>query len=129
MDLSGVFQKAVKTAFIVFSGQVKKGKYIVTPVESGWEEVVVPVEYGMDVIVNGLSQEDKANTSFFNQIQSSDTIIMAKGVDIKSTVVKVKNADKFHLLLDGEWEVFNIINHETDPAEALFLILLRKGNL
>ena len=150
MDLTKVFQNAVTTAFNVFSGLVKQGKYVITPSESGWgTEVVIPedppvdppeepvdpppvpiTELEMGAIVNGLTQKDKANTSFFNLIEPSDTIVMVKGTDIKSLVPRVKVSDKFHLKLDGiNWTEFNIIDHETDPAEALFLILLREGNV
>lgn len=127
MNLNLVFENAVNTAFTVFKDLIKKGKYISEPSESGWGDDDPNVEIPMDVIVNGLSQEDKKNTSFAAQIMPSDTIIMVKGVDIKNTVKKVKSGDKFSLFLNDEWVELNIEAHDTDPAEALFLVLLREA--
>lgn len=126
MGLNLVFENAVQTAFTVFKDFVKPGKYIVSAKDSGWGEAVVPVEYEMEVIVNGLTQEDLRKTSFFTQIQSSDTIAMVKGKDIASNSIRVRNVDKFEVQFKSYTTQFVIVEHETDPAEALFLLLLRE---
>jgi hypothetical protein len=126
MGLDSVFINAVEIAFTVFTSLVKEGKYIVSSDEVGWGSTDLPNEYPMESIVNGLSQEDKKNTSFANLILPTDTIVMVRGTNIKSNVGNVKNSDIFQLKLGGAWETFNIVSHDTDPAEALFLILLRK---
>jgi len=126
MGLDTLFEEAVETAFTIFADFIKSGKYIVTPLESGWGDSIVTPDYPMDVIVNGLSQKNIKNSAFIAQIRPTDTIIMIKGIDIKNSVKKVKNGDKFSVYIGGEWEIFEIITHDTDPAEALFLVLLRK---
>jgi len=130
MSLTDVFDSVVEAAFTIFADFVKSGKYIVTPGSSGWGESTIIPDHSMDVIINGLSQKNIRNSAFIAQIQPTDTIIMAKGVDIRNTVKRVKNGDEFSVkfIADDEdsWETFNIVTHDTDPAEALFLILLRK---
>jgi hypothetical protein len=121
-----LFEDAVETAFTVFSSLLKDGMYLTVPEESGWGTDVPPVESPMVVIVNGLTQKDKENTSFFTQILSSDTIIMAKGADLRKNSVEVSSSDKFKILFGEVWKTFNIVAHETDPAEALYLLLLRQ---
>lgn len=128
MSLQDVFQNVAVIAFNVFSSLVRKGRYIVTPTESGWGDADTPSTYEMDVIENGLSQDQKANTKFYSQIQPTDNIIMVKGVDIIGNGIEVKNADEFEIDSRFGTKKFVIIDHETDPAEALFTILLRENH-
>ena len=126
MGLSTVFDNAVVTAFDVFKEAIKQGRYVVNPVESGWEEGETSVKHEMGVILNGLSQKDRENTSFSSQIQPNDSIIMVKGTDIRDNSIRVTNSDSFELDLAFGTDSFTIVAHDTDPYEALFLILLRE---
>jgi hypothetical protein len=137
MGLSDVFENAVNVAFQVFVDFVKPGTYIVRKSDDGWGPDPIldppidppaesPNEFDMEVIVNGLSQKDLANSKFFAQMQPTDTVIMVKGYDIKSNSIRVRNTDKFQIEFSSYTGEFDIIDHETDPAEALFIILLRE---
>jgi hypothetical protein len=126
MGLNEVFTSAVETVFTIFTDFVKEGKYMILPEESGWEEGEVPSEYPMDVIVNGLSQRDLRNSKFFAQIQPTDTVIMVKGKNVIDAGIRVRNSDSFIITFRTGDQEFTIIDHETDPAEALYLILLRE---
>jgi len=125
MGLNTLFESAVDTAFQVFKDLAKPGKYLVRPEESGWGDDEAPIEHSMEVIVNGLSQDDKKETSFYTEIQPSDTIVMVKGKDIAANSIRVRNSDKFQIQFKSYTSEFNIIASDTDPAEALYLILLR----
>ena len=144
MALADVFISAVDTAFTVFSSVVKTGRYIINKEGSGWgestEDIIPPEgsgepiipavdpkkEYTMEVIVNGLSQDDLKNTRFFAQIEPEDTVVMLKGKDIVSNGIRVRNSDSFEIDFASYTGSFTIISHDTDPAEALFLLLLRE---
>ena len=126
MGLAEVFESAVDTVFTVFVDAVKVGRYVIPPVDSGWGGTETSVKHEMSVIVNGLSQEDKKNTSFYTQIQPNDTIIMVKGIDIRDNSIRVSNSDLFEIDFTSYTDLFTIEAHDTDPVEALFIILLRE---
>lgn len=131
MSLYDVFHKAAGVAFNVFSSLMKDAEYISRLQGSGWGDDAPNPRFPMKVIVNGLTQEQVRNTKFFAQMNPRDTIIMVKGVDIIGNNITVSTSDKFSVNL-GTVEVpimreFYIIDHETDPASALFLILLREN--
>lgn len=128
MGLADVFTAAVETAFTVFADFVKSGAYIVEPDESGWTTSDVAVECEMDVIVNGLTQKDAQNTKFYAQIRETDTIVMVKGTDISKNNIRVRNSDSFKVIHKTYTQLYEIVAHDTDPAEALYLILLREKN-
>lgn len=125
MDLNNLFEEVTSTIFNVFSSLIKDGMYITMPVESGWDDPTQLNESPCRVIVDGLSQEDKKNTSFFTQIQPTDTIVLIEGKDIRSNSIEVKNSDQFKILFGTTWKNFTVEAHETDPAEALYILLLR----
>lgn len=126
MSLKDVFISAVDTTFTVFADMVKTGRYITNQEGNGFDDDLASDEYTMDVIVNGLSQSDLRNSKFFAQIQPEDTVIMVKGKDIASNAIRVRNSDSFEIDFPSYTGSFNIIGHDTDPAEALFLLLLRE---
>ena len=126
MGLAEVFESAVDTAFTIFVDAVKVGRYVVSPDNSGWGDTETIIKHQMEVIVNGLSQEDKRNTSFYTQIQPTDTIIMVRGIDIRDNSIRVSNSDLFEIDFASYTDLFTIEAHDTDPVEALFIILLRE---
>ena len=127
MSLNDVFQNAAATIFKIFDSLTKPGYYVVRE-GSGWGDDDPNPEHSMKVIVNGLTQEQIRNTKFFTQIQPLDTIIMVKGVDIRTNNIVVKNSDGYKIVFGLITKAFDIIDHETDPAEALYLILLRENH-
>jgi len=126
MSLKDVLTSAVDTTFTVFADMVKPGKYTVNQEGNGFDDDVTPVSYEMGVIVNGLSQSDLKNSKFFGQIQPEDTVVMIKGKDITDNEIRVRNSDSFEIEFTSYTSTFNVIGHDTDPAEALFLLLLRE---
>jgi len=126
MDLNLVFKNAVDIAFTVFASLVKPGAYIVEPEEKGWDDTTENEPVPMDVIVNGLTQKQLRETRFYTQMEPTDTVIMVKGSDITEKGIKVRNSDKFSITFPTETTVFEIQANETDPAKALYLILLRE---
>ena len=126
MGLDTVFSSAVDTLFVVFKDFVCKGEYSIAPVDSGWDDSPDPVTHEMDVIVNGLTQSELKNTSFYSQIAPTDTVIMIKGSDIEKNSIRIRNSDSFKITHKTYTQDYLIIDHDTDPAEALFLVLLRE---
>jgi len=126
MGLKNVFISAVDTAFTVFVDLIKPGRYIINQEGNGFDDELESEEYNMEVIVNGLSQSDLRNSKFFAQIQPEDTVVMVKGKDIASNSIRVRNSDSFEIDFSSYTGSFVIIDHDTDPAEALFLLLLRE---
>lgn len=127
MELKTVFNNAVETAFTVFASLVKEGGYIVTPENLGWDDTTPNLPIPMGVIVNGLTQKQLKNTRFYTQIEPTDTVIMVKGSDILNNGIRVRNSDRFTIKFSDTLTVsYEIQAHETDPADALYLILLRE---
>ena len=129
MSLNDVFQSAADTIFKIFDSLTKPGYYVVRE-GTGWgeEDEEPDPAHSMKVIVNGLTQEQVRNTKFFTQIQPLDTIIMVKGADIRTNDIVVKNSDVFKVVFGSDTKAFDIIDHETDPAEAVYLMLLRENH-
>jgi len=127
MDLNTVFHNAVATAFKVFKGLIKSGEYIVAVESKGWSSSGTPTTASLDVIVNGLTQDQLKNTKFYTQMEPTDTVIMVKGKDLAEKGIRVRNSDNFRIDFDTYSTYFEIQGHETDPAQALYLILLREA--
>lgn len=128
MSLLSTFHIAAKTAFDVFKSLQKDGTYIVKPVESGWDDSDDPVSVGLKVIPNNLSQKDLQNTRFYSEIQPTDTVIMVLGAEIIKAGIRVRTSDEFTIAYTSYTQLYEIKAFDTDPAEALYLILLREKN-
>lgn len=127
MGLQDVFIAAVEIAFQTFVELVRPGIYKFKPTGSGWEDGDdTPTDYPMEVIVNGLSQQDLKNTKFYAQILATDTVIMVRGTDIAKMSNRVRKSDEFEINHGKYVGKYSIEAHDTDPAEALFLLLLRE---
>lgn len=128
MGFSDIFISAVDTAFTVFSDFVKSGKYIYP--NAGWgsenESDDIAAGIPIDVIVNGMTQKDLRNSKFYSQITPTDTVVMIKGKDIDSNNIRVRNSDLFSITFKNYTQLFIIVDHETDAANALYLLLLRE---
>lgn len=126
MGLSDVLTSAVDTVFTVLSDFVCDAKYTVTPAESGWDESEVFTSFDLKVIPNGMSQNDLRNTKFFSQIAPTDTVAMVKGSEIKSNGIRVRASDTMNVTINSIDVPFEVIAYDTDPAFALYMILLRE---
>jgi hypothetical protein len=126
MGLDTILTSGVDTVFQVFAPFVLQGRYFVSPDGEGWGETEVNTGFGMETILNGLSQSDIKNTRFFSQIQPTDVIAMVKGKDIFASGIRVRNSDKFEVIHKSYTASYTIQGHDTDSAEALYLLLLRE---
>lgn len=126
MGLNDVFISAVDTVFSVLSDFVVTAQYIVPPDSSGWSDTEVLSTYELKTILNGMSQNDLRSTKFFAQIAPTDTVAMVKGSEIKSNGVRVRASDTMIVPVNSIDTTFEVIAYDTDPAFALYMILLRE---
>jgi hypothetical protein len=117
-----IFQNAVDTIFDVFESLKKSGTYLKKKDESGWGDDDSPTEYEFEFLEFGLVQEETKNLSFYTKITPEDLIIIIKGKKVEEYGLKIKQADSFKI---GE-DTYLVEAHEGDPANASFVILLRK---
>ena len=116
MTLRDTFHSAAETAFNVFSSLVKQGVYTYV-VDDGFTSS--STDYPINVIVGSFSQEDVQRASFSALIQPTDMQGLVKGSDLSVPVTTegVMSVDGIN---------YGIVAFDTDPAEALFILLLRK---
>lgn len=126
MELFGVFHLAAKTAFTVFKSLQRDGIYILNPDESGWTDSEAPTQVSMKIIPLSLSDEQVRNSKFFAKIKPTDTVVMVLGSDIISNNIKVRSGDSFSIVQRTSTQLYGIEDFDTDPAEALYLLLLRE---
>lgn len=128
MELSSTFHNAAKTAFVIFKSLQKDVSYIVKPEEDGWANSALPVSHPLKVIPNNLTQRDLQNTKFYSEIQPTDTVIMVLGAEIIKAGIRVRTSDEFSIAYTAYTQLYEVKGFDTDPAEALYLILLREKN-
>jgi hypothetical protein len=126
MELSTLFHQGAKTAFAVFKSLQKDGTYIVNPSEAGWSNSAAPVQHSIKVIRASLTERELQNTRFYSQIKPTDVIVMVLGADIISKGIRVRSSDAFSIVYKTYTQSYEIVDYDTDPAEALYLILLRE---
>ncbi len=117
MSLRDTFHTAAATAFTVFASLVKSGMYTHV-VDDGFSrtETEVPV----NIIISSFDQTDIQKVSFAALIQPTDIQGLIKGSDLT-----------LPLSSEGKMTVdsieYGVVAHQTDPAEALYIVLLRKN--
>lgn len=126
MGLDQVFHKGVETAFKVFKSLQKDGQYIITPNESGWDDSPSSVSKEMKIIPSSFSQKDLKNLRFYSEIESDDVVIMIRGVDIIDNGIRVRKGDQFQIAYKTYSQLYDIKAFDTDPAEALYILLLKE---
>ena len=128
MSLLNVFHNAAKVAFNVFDSLKKEGVYIRNTIESGWDDSTDPDNSPMDVIISSLSEEQLRQTRFYSEITPTDIVAMVLGKDIETHGIRVRKSDNFRIYHRTYDQLYEIIGFDTDPAEALYLLLLREKN-
>ena len=126
MELSTVFHQGAKTAFTVFKSLQKDGTYIVNPSEAGWEDSDDPVEHDFKIIPVSLSEGSLRDTRFYTEIQPTDTVIMILGADVIAKSLRIRTSDSFSIVYKTYTQLYEIKNFDTDPAEAIYMLLLRE---
>lgn len=117
MALDQVFKNAVKTIFEVFSSLIHKAEYKVIT-DDGFAaptETIVPV----DLILDTFAERDVQFLSFSALIQPTDAKGLVRGEDLLG--VEVSTSD---LVVIGN-DTYSIIAFNTDPAKAMYTLLLR----
>lgn len=117
MGLRRVFRKAASTIFKVFYDLQISGTYT-DVVDNGFDLVSTEI-YPIIVIKDKFTKEDLKNLSFSKYIQPTDVKGLVEGVSV-SFSLEIGNT----ITLDSQ--IYTIVALETDPAEALWILLLRK---
>lgn len=125
MALYDVFRDLPTKIFKIFESLQLPGVHIIVN-DDGWGGAPTKVEHPMDVIMSSMEKADVEHTAFYELIQPTDIIIMVKGVDV---VDEFDSSHKFQLTHKGGKVVtYSIVAFDTDPAKALYLVLLRGTN-
>ncbi len=127
MSLEDVFHQACEIAFTVFESLIREGEYLITKT-SGWEDESIPVvpdSIPLDIIINAYKKKDVEHTSFYNLVQVTDNIVMIRGAQI-TTPLSTKNSIRIKHKTIGT-KTYSIEAWDTDPASALYIVLLRSS--
>jgi len=126
MSLKDVFLKAADTAFKVFDSVTHNSSYVRIS-ESSWADVP-PTEtlYPAKLILAEFSQKDIYSLPFSALIQPTDMKGLIRGSELPrplktSDLVRVPASDQF-----PEAREFHVVAWSVDPADALYVILLRE---
>lgn len=116
MSLKDTFVNAAEIAFKVFASLVKPGVYTYI-FDTGFDKTETSID--VDVIVSSFSQKDIQNVSFKALIQPTDLQGLVKGSDLTLPVTT-----EGVMVVDDV--AYGIVAFQTDPADALYILLLRK---
>lgn len=124
MALYDVFNNAAETVFKVFKSLILQGTYLESNA-TGWEERGAepdPTPHLLDVIPSQMSKEDVERLSFSELVQPTDVVIMVRGREL---TVPMKTSNFFKVAHKTGEKTYSVEAWDTDPAEALYMILLR----
>jgi hypothetical protein len=119
MALNTAFNKVAKTIFKVFKSLAVSGSYVSVSRDFEGTEVenaVLPI----DLIRDTFAERDTQFLSFYNQIQPTDLKGLVRGEQL--TGVGLSTEDKVRAGTDE----YHVIAWDTDPATAVYTLLLRK---
>lgn len=120
MGIKATFAKGVERIFTAFGDVVKEGIYVLTD-DDGWGNVTTISSNPMRVITDKFEKEDLEKASFSELVQHTDTKGLVPAVDFTSQSLIPKTGKVFKVD-DVE---FTIEAFDTDPAEAMYTLLLR----
>jgi hypothetical protein len=123
MALNTTFQKAAKTVFKVFSSLIVPVDYVVI-VKDGFD-VDTRTVYGVDMIIDSFAERDVQFLSFSNLIQPTDVKGLVRGQQMRDLGLSELGTNDVVVRKDNSVE-YSVIAYNTDPAEALYTLLLRK---
>lgn len=116
MGLNTVIGNAVKTIFTVFTDLSYVAIYH-SATDDGFSSVVT-TDYSVQAILDEWTTKDTRG-SLASFIQPTDTKCLLRGSDISFTI-----GPDDTITVDGN--VFSVITYATDPAKALYTLVLRK---
>ncbi len=123
MSLHTTFQNAAKTVFKVFKSLIFKVQYVVV-LKDGFD-VDTRTEHPVDMIIDTFAERDVQFLSFSNLIQPTDVKGMVRGQNLRDVGVSVLSTNDV-IVRDDNGVEYAIIAYNTDPAEALYILLLRR---
>ena len=129
MSLNDVFQNAAAVAFRVFDSLAEDVTYIRSGDDLGWGDGASDAETVLRVIPISIQDDTVKKASFYNLIQPKDVVVMIKGAELREKSVVVRVSDTVRMVLDGMTRVFDIQASDTDPAKAVYLVLLRSAKV
>jgi len=122
MSLNTTFQKAAVTVFKVFKSLVYKAQY--TVVKKDGFDVDTSTSHPIDLIVDTFAERDVQFLSFSNLIQPTDVKGLVRGKQLRDNgITSLSTRD---VIVRDDTITYAIIAYKTDPAEALYILLLRK---
>ncbi len=122
MSLKTTFNNAAETIFKVFKSLIVPVNYV-TEVEDGFG-TVKSTETPVDMIIDNFAERDVQYLSFSRLIQPTDVKGLIRGKQLRSLgITELDTTSKIVRIDNGV--VFSIVAYDTDPAEALYTVLLR----
>lgn len=130
MSILQEFRDIPEVVFDVFEELIIPSNHIIPAKKTGWsDDVTESVVTELDIIPASFKKEEIDDLSFRNEVQPTDVIVMIKGNEVASKGVIFRSSHSFELFENGrdnEPETFSVIASDTDPAKALYLVLLRR---
>lgn len=117
MSLAQTFHKAARTVFKVFKSLIHKVEFV-RVTNDGFDEET-ETKYPVDMIVSSFEAKDVELLSFNNLIQPTDVKGMFRGEQLKDFTPATTD-----VVVDGE-VTYSVVATQTDPAKALWILLLR----
>ncbi len=118
MGLNTTFKKAAKVVFKVFKDLIEVADYVVVE-EDGFDISSETITL-IDMIIDTFSERDVQFLSFSNLIQPTDVKGIVRGEQLANVAVSTQHR------IDVGSDKYSIIAFSTDPAKALYTMLLRK---
>ena len=122
MSLKNTFIKAAETVFKVFESLIVKVDYVVVT-QDGFD-VDTRDNYPVEMIIDNFAERDVQFLSFSNLIQPTDVKGLVQGQKLRDQKVTSLSTQDVVVRKDNDVE-YSIIAYSTDPAEALYTLLLR----
>jgi hypothetical protein len=117
MSLKNVFIRSARTVFKVFASLTHPAVYV-SYTDTGFEDPIIR-EYPIDMIMDTFSERDVQFLSFSALIQPTDIKGLVRGEQLLN--VEVATTDKVRV----DTVDYHVIAYSTDPARAVFTLLLR----
>lgn len=119
MSLQTTFIKAADTVFKVFDSLTHAASYV-RVANDGWGTITETL-YSIKVIMGSFTQEDVHTLSFSSLIQPTDIKGLVKGNTLPTPL---KTTDLVRITASGR--ELHVVAWDTDPAGAVYIILLRE---
>jgi hypothetical protein len=117
MSLDTVFHNAAKTVFNVFKSIIHKVEFV-RVTDDGFDEEKTE-KFQVDMIVSSFDAKDVELLGFNRLIQPTDVKGMFRGKQLVGFTPTTTD-----IVVDGD-TTYSVVATQTDPAQALWILLLR----